>query len=122
MDWLFPDVKYPCNEHNVSCKKNRNVIVNHVKISLNYIRTANYIIFKLYPHSKMVQNSLSILISITEIVLYSYSSVSLMIFIWSSSKIVFYSSVVQFSDSTPFSASGFFVYQLKEQEIYDTLY
>ena len=76
--------------------------------------------FKLYPHSKMVQNSLNILTSITKIVLYSYSSASLMIFI-RSSKIVSYSSVVQLSNSTPFSASGFFVYQLKKQEIYDAI-
>ena len=69
----------------------------------------------------MVQNSLNILTSITEIVLYSYSSASLMIFIRSSSKIVSYSSVVQFSDSSPFFASEFFVYQLKKQEIYDTI-
>ena len=68
----------------------------------------------------MVQNSLNILKSITKIVLYSYSSTSL-IFIRSSSKIVSYSSVVQFSDPAPFSASGFFVYQLKKQEIYDAI-
>ena len=69
----------------------------------------------------MVQNSLNILTSITEIVLLSYSSVSSMVFIGSTSKIVSYSSLVQFLDSTPFSASGYFGFSLKEQEIYDAL-
>ena len=51
--------------------------------------------------------------SITEIVLFSYKPVGLMVFIRSSSKNVSYSSIVQFSDSTPFSVSGFFGYQQK---------
>ena len=45
-----------------------------------------------------------------------------MVFIRSSSKSVSYSSVVHFLDSTPFSASGFFGYKFKKQEIYDILY
>ena len=53
---------------------------------------------------------------------FSYSPVSLMVFIRSSSKDVSYSSIVQFSDLTPFSASGFFGYQLKKQEIFNILY
>ena len=78
--------------------------------------------FKLYPHSKMVQNSLSILTSITEIVLFLYKPVRFMVFIRSSSKNVSYYSIVQLLDSRSFSASGFFGYQLKKQEIYDMLY
>ena len=55
--------------------------------------------------------------SITEIVLFSYKPVGLMVFIRSSSKNVSYSSIVRFSHAKPFCASGFLGYQLKGERI-----